>query len=241
MIPFTEVIFIDEADKNTLDISDWKLLTQGGYAAHDIKYQTARAFINKCPMLITAQHELQFGTVHQPAMDQRLRTYHFKRLRNPKKKAVAWLRKHPMECVVWATEQAKHRAVDTESDDSDSDDHNDAQNEEGSLQQKEKEDLRALSLTDPPVEEAKSGGAEASEEECSTAGTEQSDANEVNDSTSIDVLDELRATLRKSDPESLRYRQAEHMLQEQEQRRTSPMNFTEKQHQLRKTSLRERR
>ena len=55
-----------------------------------------------------------------------------------------------------------------------------------------------LSLTDPPVEEAKSGEAEASEEECSTAGTEQSYANEVNNSTSIDVLDELRATLRKS-------------------------------------------
>lgn len=237
--PFTEVIFIDEADENTLDISDWKLLTQGGYAAHDVKYQTARAFINKCPMLITAQHKLQFGTVHQPAMDKRLRTYHFKRLTNPKKKAVAWLRKHPMECVVWATEQAKRRTVDTESDDTDSDDENDAQNE-GSLQQKEKEDLRALSLTDPPVEEAKSGEAEASEDECSTAGTEQSDADGVNDSTSIDVLDELRATLRKSDPESLRYRQVEHMLQEQEQQRASRKNFAEKQHQLRKTSLRER-
>ena len=105
-----------------------------------------------------------------------------------------------MECVVWATEQAKRRTVDTESDDTDSDDENGAQNEEGSLQQKEKEDPRALSLTDPPVEEAKSGEAEASEEECSTAGTEQSNADEVNDSTSIDVLDELRATLRKSDP-----------------------------------------
>ena len=238
--PFTEVIFIDEADENTLDISDWKLLTQGGYAAHDVKYQTARAFINKCPMLITAQHKLQFGTVHQPAMDKRLRTYHFKTLTNPKKKAVAWLRKHPMECVVWATEQAKLRAVDTESDDTDSDDENDAQDEEGRLQQKEKDDLRALSLTDSPVEETKSGEAEASEEECSTPGTEQSDADDVNESTSIDVLDELRATLRKSDPESLRYRQVEHMLQEQEQRRTSRKNFAEKQHQLRKASLRER-
>ena len=69
---FTEIIFIDEAEENTLDISDWKVLTQGGYAAHDVKYQTARSFINKCPMLITAQHKLQFGTVHQPAMDKRL-------------------------------------------------------------------------------------------------------------------------------------------------------------------------
>ena len=167
-------------------------------------------------------------------MDKRL-----KRLTIPQKKAIAWLRKHPMECVVWATEQAKRRTVYTVSDDTDSDDENDAQNE-GSLQQKEKEDLRALSLTDPPVEEAKSGEADASEDECSTASTEQSDTDGVNDSTPIDVLDELRATLRKSDPESLRYRQVEHMLQEQEQQRPSRKNFAEKQHQLRKTSLRER-
>lgn len=178
--PFTEVIFIDEADENSLDISDWKLHTQGGYATHDVNYQTERAFINKCPLLITAQHKLQFSTVHKP-VDQRLLTYHFKRLTNPKKKGLAWLRKHPMECIVWATEQAKRRAVDTESDDSDSDDQNDAQNVEGSLQQKQKEDLRTLSLTDPPEEEAKSGEAEASEEEYSTAGMEQSDADEVNE------------------------------------------------------------
>lgn len=75
---FTEIIFIDEAEENTLDISDRKLLTKGGYAAHDVKYQTARAFINKCPMLITAQHKLQFGKVHQPAMDKRLRTYNIR-------------------------------------------------------------------------------------------------------------------------------------------------------------------
>ncbi len=60
---------------------------------------------------------------------------------------MARLRKHPMECVVWATEQAKCCATDTDIDDEN------AQDEEGSLQQKEKEDLRTLSLTDPPVEE----------------------------------------------------------------------------------------
>ena len=36
--PFTEVIFIDEATESTLDMDDWKILTQGGYAAHDVKY-----------------------------------------------------------------------------------------------------------------------------------------------------------------------------------------------------------
>ena len=70
--PFTEVIFIDEADESALDIADWKNLTQGGYTAHDVKYQTAKAFMNKCPMLVTAQHELNFGATHQPAMDRHL-------------------------------------------------------------------------------------------------------------------------------------------------------------------------
>ncbi|CAH3036517.1 unnamed protein product, partial [Porites lobata] len=69
--PFTEVIFIDEATECTLDIDDWRILTQGGYAAHDVKYQSARAFINRCPMLITSQRKLEFGPADQPAMERR--------------------------------------------------------------------------------------------------------------------------------------------------------------------------
>ena len=52
---FTEVIFIDEASPSTLDIDDWKILTQGGYTACDVKYKTAKSFINRCPMLLNAQ------------------------------------------------------------------------------------------------------------------------------------------------------------------------------------------
>ena len=32
----TGVIFIDEATESTLDVDDWKVLTQGGYAAYDV-------------------------------------------------------------------------------------------------------------------------------------------------------------------------------------------------------------
>ena len=39
--PFMEVIFIDEATESTLDIDDWKTLTQEGYSAQDVKYQSA--------------------------------------------------------------------------------------------------------------------------------------------------------------------------------------------------------
>lgn len=78
-----------------------------------------------------------------------------------------------------------------------------------SLQQEEK-DLRALSVSDPPVQETKSG--EASDQAC----PEQSDAEEILDSISNDVHTDLRETLTRSDAGSLQQRQVEHMLREQE-------------------------
>ena len=114
--PFTKVIFIDEASESALDIADWKVLMLEGYAAHDVKYQTAKAFLKKCPMIITAQHKLQFRPTHQSAMKKRLRTYVFKTIPNPKKSAAAWLKKQAMDCVVWATEKAKDCLGDSESD-----------------------------------------------------------------------------------------------------------------------------
>ena len=104
---FTEVIFIDEATECTLDMDDWKTLTQGGYSAHDVKYQAAKSFINRCPMIITSQRKLDFGPSDQPAMDRRLSTHEFRSLPNPQKSAATWLRNHPMDCVLWATEKAK--------------------------------------------------------------------------------------------------------------------------------------
>ena len=65
---FTEVIFIDEACPSTLDIDDWKILTQGRYTACDVKYKTAKLFINRCPMLLTAQKKLEFQPEDQPAI-----------------------------------------------------------------------------------------------------------------------------------------------------------------------------
>ena len=109
--PFTEVIFLDEATESTLDIDDWKTLTQGGYSAHDFKYQRAKSFINRCPMFITSQRRLNFGPSDQPAMDRRLWTYQFKSLANLS--ASTWLKKHPMDSLIWTTGktmETRHRA-----------------------------------------------------------------------------------------------------------------------------------
>ena len=114
----TEVIFIDKATLSTLH-DDWKILTQGGYKACDIKYKTAKSFFNQCPMFMTVQQKLQFKEEDQQAMDRRLRYYYFKSLPSPKKKAAQWLRKHPMECIVWAASKAR---VDRDEEESSNDD-----------------------------------------------------------------------------------------------------------------------
>ena len=113
---FRELIFIDEASPSTLAIDDWKM-TQEGYTACDVKYKTAKSFINRCPMLLTAQQQLEFGPEDQPAMDRRLRHYAFKNLPNPRKKPAEWLRKHPMECIVWASNKARQASDHEESSD----------------------------------------------------------------------------------------------------------------------------
>ena len=66
----TEVIFIDEATPSTLDVDDWKILTQGGYTACDVKYKTAKSFFNRCPMFMPAHQKLQFKEEDQQAMDR---------------------------------------------------------------------------------------------------------------------------------------------------------------------------
>ncbi|KAJ7378897.1 hypothetical protein OS493_019588 [Desmophyllum pertusum] len=113
----TEVIFIDEASPSILDVDDWKILTQGGFTACDVKYKTARSFFNRCPMIMTAQQKLTFRAEDQLAMDRRLKYYVFKSLPNPKKKAAQWLRKHPMECIAWAASKARVSSDDEESSD----------------------------------------------------------------------------------------------------------------------------
>ena len=231
--PSTEVIFIDEATEKTLDIDDWKVLTQGGYTAHDVKYQTARAFINKCPMSITAQHKLDFGPADQPAMERRLRTYNFKHLARTKKTAAAWLKKHAMDCVVWAAEKAKACEGDSESENDDDDDASSetgAGDEESILKAEEKEALRSFTLTSPTADE-----------DTITPSTDEDEPQCTDEiRTSIDVLDVLKEALARSHPESLRHRQVRHMLSEEERKRSVQENFNRQQHLQRIDYLREK-
>ena len=222
--PFTEMIFIDEASENALDITDWKVLTQGGYSAHDVKYQTAKAFLNKCPMIITAQCKLQFGPTYQAAVEKRLRTYVFKTLSNPKKSAAEWLKKHAKDYVVWATEKPKDCKGDSESDENDRDDTH-SEDEEGVLQDKEKEELRSLTQASSLVEETTS----------SSVTNAPQDRESV--SMSYDVLDALRDSVGRSYPGSLQRRQLEYILDEEQRKRAMRKDRRRQQHEMQKQAL----
>ena len=82
-----------------------KVVTQGGWTANDCKYKSPKVFINKIPMLITCQTQMDFGKDHQAAMDSRLRYYTFKTLPTVDPSAIGWLEKHPMDCIHWAAMQ----------------------------------------------------------------------------------------------------------------------------------------
>ena len=99
-------------------------------------------------MLITSQRKLEFGPADQPAMERRLRTYTFRSLPRPKKKASNWLRTHPMDCVLWEVQKAKE--AENEDESKDNSDENTQEEEstfaEGVLREEEKKDIRSMSL-----------------------------------------------------------------------------------------------
>ena len=232
--PFTEVIFLDEATEKTLDIDDWKTLTQGGYAAYDVKYQTARSFINRCPMLITSQRKLDFGPVDQPAMDRRLTTYLFKALPDPNNRAAAWLKRNPMDCVVWAARKAEESAHGYRSPQQNAEDVIQEGEWDGVLHESEKEDIRSLSLIDVLDDGASAPG--------SGAGSSSQDVSETQSSSSppADRVEALEDVLRHTRPESLRHRQVCHMLAAEKERCERRERARQRQYEERKAHLRER-
>ena len=202
---FTEVIFIDEACPSTLDIDDWKILTQGGYTACDVKYKTAKSFINRCPMLLTAQKKLEFQPEDQPAMDRRLRSYTFKSLPKPRKKAAEWLRRHPMDCVVWASKQASTSSDRDESSDNSDEEALDSQVDDGILKEEEKDALRTLELVDDDCD------AETVQDGDEMASLDEDGSQD--DSEADQGIRNMRHALQQTCTGSLRHRHVSHLLQ----------------------------
>ena len=227
---FTEIIFVDEANPSTLDIDDWKILTQSGYTACDIKYQTAKSFINRCPMLLTAQQKLEFGPEDQAAMDRRLKNYVFKSLPNPRKKAAEWLRKHPMGCVVWASKKGRPTTDQEESSDSSL---GEEQIGDGVLKDVEKDALRTLPLADAWTDTLDETG--------DTTGT-TADAGTENtvDSDDDQCIRNLRRALGLSSTGSLRHRQIASILHTRVREKEDENRRRRELHKARRSFLTER-
>ena len=207
---FTEVIFIDEACPSTLGINEGKILTQGGFTACDVKYQTAKTFINRCPMLLTAQTKLEFKREDQPAMDRRLKNYTFKSLPNPRKKATEWLRRHPMECVASAATKAHPCRDQEETSDNSSEEEQEPEIGNGVPKVEEKDALRTLPLL---------------EESCGDDSLEETDeaASEMEERNG--EPDTLQDHLNRLQPGSLRHRQMAHILETEKEKQKQKDQF----------------
>ena len=169
-----------------------------------MKYKTAKSFIDRCPMLLTAQKRLEFQPEDQPAMDRRLRSYTFKSLPKPRKKAAEWLRRHPMDCVVWASKQASMSSNRDESCDSSDEEALDSQVDDGILKE-EKDALRTLELVDDDcdAETVQDGDEMASLDKDGSQDGSEADQGIRN----------LRHTLKQTCTGSLRHRHISHLLQ----------------------------
>jgi len=224
----TEVIFVDEASPSTLEIDDWKILTQGGYTACDVKYKTVKSFINKCSMILIAKQKLQFKPEDQPAVDRRLRNYtlslyHTQRRKQPSGYvSILW--------SVWSGRQEKRvhqpatktrvlKAVGKKTKSRQS-----ARDPKG-----ERKDLRSLLLSDILTDPR---------EETSENATTPDHASEVEpDSDDDQCTGNLRKALEESSSDCLRHRQIASILQMRVREKEEQKWREQQLHQLRRDAL----
>ena len=152
-------------------------------------------------------------------MDRRLTTCEFKSLPHPDRNAAAWLRKHKMDCLVWASHTAYQSArFPAEDDPSDED------VEDGVLEEKENEELRNFYF-DEVLDERDY----RSDEESSQMSFEKSQ-----DNSDLNVLERA---LQECMSASLRHRQTSHLLQTRKQIEKENKEREEKNHQQRQEYL----
>jgi len=100
----SQVIFLNKM----LDPDFWKILTQGGLTAHNVKYKKTTSTVIRCPMFIKCQENMNFGKEHNSARDIRLRKFQFKSFKSLSVPDVQqFLKDHVMDCFVWASHVAK--------------------------------------------------------------------------------------------------------------------------------------
>ena len=156
------------------------------------------------PYALDSTNQLHFKPEDQPAMDRRLRNYSFKSLPAPKKSASAWLRRHPIECIVWAAAQA--RACMTSASEDELSDEESA--DDGVLAATDNEQIRALCM-DEVLDERDASPVGVSVQRATDETEDDSDASSQDDQT----ISALRRVMERCSQTSLRPRKVSAILQ----------------------------
>ena len=107
----TELVFIDECSENTLDISNVKMIFQGGWMVKSVKHQDAQTFDNKAGIYLTCNKLADFG-VEQPNADRRISVFHTTELPGRKSEAPQWIEDNPMKCLIWMINEINRNIKD---------------------------------------------------------------------------------------------------------------------------------
>lgn len=161
------------------------------------------------------------------------RYYQFKSLEKPKKKAASWLRKNPMECVVWAARKARPALEEPNSTDDDDDEP--LEIEDGVIAEDEKEALRSLPFASILAQKNSAEGSDKEKEITSsnTQGNGELDQEEEED----EVLAQLKVELQQRSPSSLHYRHIKQLIKHKVDEIEATKSMEEKLYQQRRTNL----
>ena len=203
----TEVIFLDEAYSNLLEIDDWKIICQGGFTSHDVKWKKAQGFHCRSSMYITCQQEMDFGDAHNDAMNKRLNKYFFKSLPHVELEANQWLREHAMDCIVWAQKMAANCSTAPLTA---------KVSEEDGLASEDIQQILSVSIVEENLPTCSQPEIRTEDEPDIAEIVSDSEGGSSNDSTDETDLDKLRRELEKATPEGIRHRQLSMLLKNAE-------------------------
>ena len=203
----TEVIFLDEAYLNLLDIDDWKIICQGGFTSHDVRWKKAQGFHCRTSMYIARQQEMNFGEAHSDAMNRRLNKDFFKSLPHIELEANQWLREYAMDCIVWAQKIAATCSTATLTA---------KVSEEDGLASKDIKQRLSISIVEENLPTCSQPVSSTEDKLDNTEIVSDSGGGSANDSTDENDLDKLQRELEKATPDGIRHRQVSMLLKNAE-------------------------
>jgi hypothetical protein len=177
------------------------------------------------------------------------RCFEFKTLPNPKRKAAKWLKNHPMECVAWAATKARCSPDEIESSDDDDDEEGEGVNHEndGTMDEVEKEMLRTLPLAEVLASSSteQRGDRDPSESGTSSSSDSSEDSSDSDDSSDTDesvdsddeCIDKLKRALDENSPFSLKYRHINRILDSKLEQRETKKKMEESSYRQRQNHL----